>query len=136
MISEVEDAVLVEVASRTVRLQVPVVEVVLAGRAGAGEGTARRVPADTAAVQKQHDLCRIGPPVPEGELTPIGAVAVASRHDLFPRGVRVGRVIAIFDIEPERNTPAHQHHNSGRDHDGEPPAAQVSPTASHWVSYL
>ncbi len=135
IISEVEDAVLVEVAPGTVGLQVPVVELVFAGRAGAGEGTARRVPADTAAVQKQHDLGRIGQPVPESELTPIGAVAVASRHDLFPRGVRVGRGIAISDRAPERNTPAHQHHDSGRDRDGELPAAQVSPTASHRVSH-
>src|SRR4029450_6038590 len=88
---------------------------------------------DAAAIEVEHDLGRVGPAVPEGELAAIGTLAVASRHDPLPRGgVGADRggsavvVVTAVAVEGERSTPARQHHDRDR-RGGEPPAAQDPP---------
>ena len=68
--------------ARALGRQVEVVEVVLA--AGAGEGAGLGVDAGATAFEVEHDLGRVGPTLPEGELAAIGTLTVAPGHDLLP----------------------------------------------------
>ena len=121
---------------RILAREAPVVGIVLA--AGAGEGAGRRVEADAAAVEVEHDLGRVGPALPEGELAAIGTLAVASGHDPFPPGVVGGDrggsgvvvviVATTVAVEGERSTTA-RHHHDGHRRGGEAPAAHDPPPA-------
>ena len=48
--------------------------------------------AGATAVEEEHDLGRVGPALPEGELAAIGTLAVAARHNLLPTGGGAGLI--------------------------------------------
>jgi hypothetical protein len=88
---EVEDSALLR---RILAVDAPVIILLPAG-AKAGERAGLGVKTGAAAVEKEHDLGRVPPALPEGELAAIGTLAVAARNDLLPlliggrgRGVR------------------------------------------------
>ena len=93
---EVEDPALLR---RILAVDAPVVIRLPAGGAEAGERAGLGVETGAAAVEKEHDLRRVGPALPEGELAAVGTLAVAARNDLLPlliggRGRGVGAVVA------------------------------------------
>ncbi|GAA2616455.1 hypothetical protein Adu01nite_30990 [Paractinoplanes durhamensis] len=96
-------------------LLTPVVEVVLPRRVSALKATHPDVPANAPTVQEEHDLGRIGRPVPERKLTPIGTLTVTARHDLLPdeRDSRCRGTWPPVTQQGKRRAPTHDQKKGG-----------------------